>query len=85
MWVKSVVSQQVGQANVNGAKLQAFVFPLRPWAEQHRIVAEAERRLSVIGELEMQIEVNLKRAERLRQAILKRAFEALREPGVQLA
>jgi type I restriction enzyme S subunit len=46
-----------------------------PFPEQHRIVAEAERRLSVIDELEMQVEANLKRAERLRQAILKRAFE----------
>ncbi len=75
IWIKSVVSQQVGQANVNGTKLQAFAFPLPPWAEQQRIVAEAERRLSVIDELEMQVEANLKRAERLRQAILKRAFE----------
>jgi type I restriction enzyme S subunit len=33
-----------------------------------------ERRLSVIDELEMQVEANLRRAERLRQAILKRAF-----------
>ncbi len=74
-WVKSVVSQQVGQANVNGTKLQAFVFPLPPWAEQQRIVAEVERRLSVIDELDMQVETNLKRGERLRQAILKRAFE----------
>ncbi|MFO7273197.1 MAG: hypothetical protein DIU58_017220, partial [Sphaerobacter thermophilus] len=39
-----------------------------------RIVAEVERRLSVVEELERQIEANLKRAERLRQAILKRAF-----------
>jgi len=46
-----------------------------PLDEQQRIVAEVERRLSVIEELEMQVEANLKRAERLRQAILKRAFE----------
>jgi type I restriction enzyme S subunit len=74
-WIKSVVSQQVGQANVNGSKLQGFVFPLPPWGEQRRIVAETERRLSVMDELEMQLEANLKRAERLRQAILNRAFE----------
>ena len=74
-WIKSVVSQQVGQANVNGSKLRAFVFPLPPAAEQLRIVAEVDRRLSVIDELEMQVEANLKRAERLRQAVLKRAFE----------
>jgi type I restriction enzyme S subunit len=74
-WIKSVVSQQVGQANVNGTKLQAFVFPLAPSKEQDRIVAEIERRFSVIDELELQLDANLKRAERLRQAILKCAFE----------
>ena len=52
-----------------------YAVPLPPYAEQRRIVAEVERRLSVIDELEMQVEANLKRAERLRQAILKRAFE----------
>jgi len=34
----------------------------------------------VIDELEMQVEANLKRAERLRQAILKRAFEGKMVP-----
>ncbi len=74
-WVASVVSQQVGQANVNGTKLQALTFPLPPLAEQEEIVAEVERRLSVIEEVEAQVEVGLKRAARLRQSILKRAFE----------
>ena len=49
--------------------------PLPPVPEQHRIIAEVERRLSVIDELEAVIATNLKRADRLRQAILKRAFE----------
>jgi len=74
-WVWSVVSQQVGQANVNGSKLQSLRIPLAPQAEQHRIVAEVERTLSVIEELEALVAANLKRAERLRQSILKRAFE----------
>jgi len=55
--------------------LSSIVFPLPPLAEQYRIVAEVERRLSVIEELDAQIGANLKRAERLRQSILKRAFE----------
>ncbi|HET6381848.1 MAG TPA: restriction endonuclease subunit S, partial [Armatimonadota bacterium] len=75
LWVASVVIQQVGQANVNGTKLKALVFPLPPVAEQHRIVAEVDRRLSIIDGLEAGVEANLKRAERLRQSILKRAFE----------
>jgi type I restriction enzyme S subunit len=51
-----------------------MVFPLPPLAEQSRIVAEVERRLSVVEELEKTIDASLKRAERLRQAILARAF-----------
>jgi type I restriction enzyme S subunit len=73
-WVKSVVTQQVGQANVNGSKLQALNVPLPPEAEQQRIVAEIDRRLSLIREVEAQVDANLARAERLRQTILARAF-----------
>jgi len=73
-WIADVVSQQVGQANVNGTKLQALAIPLSPLAEQTRIVAEAERRLSVVEELEAAVNANLQRATRLRQSILQRAF-----------
>ena len=50
--------------------------PLPPAAEQSRIVAEVERRLSMTDESEAQVDANLRSAEGLRQAILKRAFEA---------
>ena len=73
-WIASVVSQQVGQTNVNGSKLQALTFPLPPFDEQEQIVSEVEQRLSVVTQLEAQIEANLKRAEHLRQSILKEAF-----------
>ena len=51
------------------------MLPLPPLGEQHRIVAEVERRLSVVQEVEDTVAANLKRAERLRQSILKQAFE----------
>jgi len=73
-WIADVVSQQVGQANVNGTKLQALAIPLPPLAEQTRIVAEVERRLSVVEELESVVSANLQRATRLRQSILQKAF-----------
>ena len=49
--------------------------PLPPLVEQEQIVAEVERRLSILQEVEAEVEANLKRAARLRQSILKRAFE----------
>jgi type I restriction enzyme S subunit len=74
VWLKSVMSQQCGQANVNGTKLQALAIPLPPLAEQETIIAEVEQRLSVIASAEATIAANLKRASRLRQSILKEAF-----------
>lgn len=73
-WVKSAVTQQVGQANVNGSKLQALCVPLPPVSEQKRIVAEVDRLLSIARESEAEVEANLKRAQALRQAILAKSF-----------
>ncbi len=52
----------------------AAPYLLPPLAEQTRIVAEVERRLSVVEELESVVSANLKRAVRLRQSILQKAF-----------
>jgi type I restriction enzyme, S subunit len=46
-----------------------------PLSEQGRISSEIERRLSTLAEIEAEIHANLTRADRLRQSILKRAFE----------
>ncbi len=45
-----------------------------PLAEQTRIGADVERRLSVVEELESVVTANLQRATRLRQSILQKAF-----------
>ena len=50
-----------------------------PLSEQARIVAEAERRLSVTDELEAIVSVNLQRAMRLRRSILQKAFNVRHE------
>ena len=73
-WVSRVVSQQVGQANVNGSKLKALEIPLPPLEEQRQIVTEVEQRLSVVEKTEAQAQSDLARAERLRQAVLATAF-----------
>jgi len=62
------------QPNLNLSLIRSICIPLPPLEEQHRIVAEVERCLSVIEELEAAVAANVKRAERLRRAILARAF-----------
>jgi type I restriction enzyme, S subunit len=43
--------------------------------DQQRLVADLEDRLSLLDNLERSVETNLRRTARLRQAILKKAFE----------
>ncbi len=62
------------QAAFGIQRMRQMPFALPPLAEQERIVAEVERRLSVVAALEATVAASLKRAERLRQSILKRAF-----------
>ena len=59
---------------LNKSKFAGLTIPLPPLAEQHRIVAEADRRLSLIRVAEAQVAANLARAKRLRQSILQAAF-----------
>jgi type I restriction enzyme S subunit len=64
-----------GKPGLNLTNVRDVRVGLPPLAEQHRIVAEVERRLSVIDALEQVADRNLIRCNRLRQSILKRAFE----------
>ncbi len=70
---KMVTGSAQPQVTINNAEVAEI--PVPPPAEQTRIVAEVERRLSVVQELESGVSVNLKRAIRLRQSVLRRAFE----------
>jgi type I restriction enzyme S subunit len=56
------------------SQLATFAFPVPPLAEQHRIVAEVDRRLSLLRETEAQVDANLQRAARLRSAVLHKSF-----------
>lgn len=66
------VGSGVKHLRVGDAEL--LPIPIPPRSEQLRIVAETDRRLSIIRETETQVNANLKRAERFRQSILSRAF-----------
>jgi len=54
--------------------IKAVDMPLPPRSEQRAILAEIDRQLTVIDGADSQIDVNLLRADRLRQSILKKAF-----------
>ncbi|MBI3432960.1 MAG: restriction endonuclease subunit S [Hydrogenophilales bacterium] len=70
------ITKGVAQLKVSLGRFGSIAFPLPPIAEQHRIVAEVDRRLSLLRETEAQVDANLQRAERLRQSILSRAFNS---------
>ena len=70
----TAVATGTAQMTVPLAGLRRIAIPLPPPAEQHRIVAEVDRRLSLLRDTEAQVDANLQRAERLRQSILSRAF-----------
>jgi len=71
-----VAAGKVGVAltHFNTQSVAELPLPLPPLAEQHQIVAEVESRLSIVAGAEVQVDANLRRADRLRQSILKQAF-----------
>ena len=73
-FVELVASSTSGLFTLSVNKVGNLLIPLPPLAEQTRIVAEVERRLSVVEELESVVAANLQRAVRLRQSILQKAF-----------
>ncbi len=69
------------QKTLGLASLRSVVVPLPPLTEQHRMVAEVDRRLSVLDSLEASVDANLARCARLQQAVLKHAFEGRLVPA----
>nr|WP_226827028.1 restriction endonuclease subunit S [Igneacidithiobacillus copahuensis] len=72
--VRDVASSTSGLYTLSVGKVSDLPIPLPPVNEQRRIIAEVDRRLSIIRETEAQVEANLQRAERMRQAFLSSVF-----------
>jgi len=62
------------QPNISQGILKDWILLLPPIAEQYRIVAEVDRRFSVLDQVQATVTASLARCGKLRQAILKRAF-----------
>jgi len=67
--------QGVDQPFVTKPKLLSIIIPFPSLQEQNKIVEEIERRVSLVDHNEKAIEQGLKQSDRLRQSILKEAFE----------
>lgn len=65
----------VGNQDLGLTRMIKIVLSLPPQDEQKKIIDEIEYLYSVIDQLEKTIDANLKRAEKLRQSILKQAFQ----------
>ena len=65
---------QMSMRNIGQDRIRQIALRLPSLPEQHRIVAEVDRRLSVLDELEALVSANLQRATHLRQSILQCAF-----------
>jgi type I restriction enzyme S subunit len=63
-----------GRPHLGFEQLAEAPIPVPPLAEQHRIVAEVDRRLSIVREVEAEVDTNLNRAQALRQVVLQTAF-----------
>ena len=83
VWHAPVVRDQVlrdaassaGQHNVSLSATLSYYVPLPPHAEQERILAEVERLASIADSSRSMVQPSIARVTRLRQSILKWAFE----------
>ena len=72
---QKIATITVNIAHLGAGRFSEIEFPLPPLAEQEQIVALVSEKLSQIESAEVAIEHSLRRAARVRQSILKQAFE----------
>jgi type I restriction enzyme, S subunit len=65
----------VGNPTIDKLSIRSLLIALPSLTEQQKIVEEIESRLSIADNMEKVAEQSLKQSERLRQSILKQAFE----------
>ena len=75
LYIRKVVTQQVGQANVNSTKLTMIPLPLMSFEEQKEIHSKLELYFSLIKNTENTVNSLLSKLETLYSTILKKTFE----------
>lgn len=74
-FIEKTAKSSNGINNINALEILGIPYLHCPKNEQLQIVEEIEARLSVCGNIEETVDYTLKKAESLRQSILKKAFE----------
>jgi type I restriction enzyme S subunit len=69
-----VKTDGVNQSNINGGKLSNYPFPFCSLAEQREIVRLLDEKLSVVDQMEKDANIQIQKADSLRQSILRKAF-----------
>jgi len=79
LWSRYEITRSGGSGNnqpaLNKSLVEQIPLPLPPLEEQREIVMETDRLLSICDAVEKQLKTEDARSSRLRQSILKRAFE----------
>jgi type I restriction enzyme, S subunit len=68
------ITKGVAQQKMSLGRFSTIALPLPPLSIQEEIVDAVDHRLSIIAQIDVAISANLRRAERLRQSILRKAF-----------
>lgn len=72
--VRLATGNQESMRNIGQERIRQITLSVPPLVEQQLIVAEIERRLSVVTELESVVSANLQRSIGLRRSILQQSF-----------
>lgn len=81
-WFEKMGKQTTNLASINLKTLKSFPVPDLPVEEQHRIVAEVERTLTILESLSTAIDHALTRSDHLRRSILESAFTGKLVPQI---
>src|SRR5581483_7767768 len=73
-WFERRGKQTTNLASINRTILSALPVPVAPPEEQARVIAEIERRLSLLDAVDGVVDANERRAVVLRRAVLRGAF-----------
>ena len=80
-FIESHAASSAGQHNISLSLMHGMAIPLPPLREQERILSSVDDRMSIAELAAAQINADLRRSSRLRQSILKRAFEGKLVPA----